>query len=184
MRSPNVLRGARAEEKAGAEVRSVSRTFHTMELARSVTAGHHGHGHSPAIRRHSMPSGRPTRAPTRVSRYSPLDQNQQELRSTGCDRLASVGEPNCGSRGTAGSPKLPNYQNTPVMVGSLLYISTGNGTVAALDAARATFLVRYGAAERRTGRKPVEAPTRGGRLLDGRKGPAHSSLSVGNGSSP
>ena len=77
----------------------------------------------------------PAYARTNAStRYSPLDQINKS--TVGKLQIAwrQSATPTPVRQGRPAPPALPNYQNTPVMVGSLLYISTGYGTVAALDA--------------------------------------------------
>ena len=88
-------------------------------------------GNSPAIDA-EWPAYARTNASTR---YSPLDQ----INSSTVNQLRIAwrqsATPTAVRQGRPEPPALPNYQNTPVMVGNTLYISTGYGTVAALDAA-------------------------------------------------
>ena len=68
------------------------------------------------------------------AKYSPLDQiNKNTVRNL---RIAwrQSATPVPARRG-ANAPAPTNYQSTPLMVGGLLYMSAGNGTVVALDAA-------------------------------------------------
>src|SRR6185503_10251891 len=78
----------------------------------------------------------PAYARTNAStRYSPLDQINRKTVSQLRIAWRQSATPMAVREGRPAPPPLPNYQNTPVMVGNLLYISTGYGTVAALDAA-------------------------------------------------
>ncbi len=71
------------------------------------------------------------------TKYSPLDQinktNVGDLRVVW--RQSAIPEELRGGRAVSDLPLPTNYQNTPLMVGGLLYMSTGFGTVAALDPA-------------------------------------------------
>jgi quinoprotein glucose dehydrogenase len=68
------------------------------------------------------------------TRYSPLDQiNRDTVKNL---RIAwrQSGTPDAVKAGLANAFPAPvNYENTPLMAGGLLYMSTGLGTVAALD---------------------------------------------------
>ncbi len=69
------------------------------------------------------------------TKYAPLDQitavNAASL--TIAWRQSVIPESLRGGRAATDLPLSSNYQNTPLMVGGLLYMSTGFGTVAALD---------------------------------------------------
>ncbi len=67
------------------------------------------------------------------TRYSPLDQIDRD--NGGNLRIAwrQAATPIEVQRGRPSPPALVNYQNTPLMVGNLLYASTGYGTVVALN---------------------------------------------------
>ncbi|MGE3509338.1 MAG: PQQ-binding-like beta-propeller repeat protein [Vicinamibacterales bacterium] len=72
---------------------------------------------------------------TASTKYSPLDQihagNAQDLRVVW--RQSAIPESLRGGRAVSELPLPTNYQHTPLMVGGLLYMSTGFGSVAALD---------------------------------------------------
>src|SRR5436189_1292267 len=70
------------------------------------------------------------------TRYSPLDQ----INATSVKNLKIAWRQSANPDGLKQlipnlRPAPTNYQNTPLMIGGLLYISTGMGTVAALNAA-------------------------------------------------
>jgi glucose dehydrogenase len=70
------------------------------------------------------------------TRYSPLDQiNPRTIRNLKISWRQSANPPGLERLIPNLRPAPTNYQNTPLMVGGLLYVSTGMGTVAALDAA-------------------------------------------------
>ena len=85
----------------------------------------------------SDPEGEwPVYARTNAStRYSSLDQINKDTVANLRIAWRQSATPADVRQGRPDPPPLPNYQNTPVMVGGRLYISTGYGTVAALDAA-------------------------------------------------
>jgi quinoprotein glucose dehydrogenase len=67
------------------------------------------------------------------TKYSPLDQ----INKTTVKNLRIVWRQSATPvevRGAANAPAPTNYQHTPLMVGGLIYMSTGNGSVAALNA--------------------------------------------------
>jgi glucose dehydrogenase len=69
------------------------------------------------------------------TRYSPVDQiNKDTVKNLRIVWRQSA-TPMEIRKGRTDLPVPPNYQHTPLMIGSLLYMSTGVGTVAALDAA-------------------------------------------------
>jgi quinoprotein glucose dehydrogenase len=68
------------------------------------------------------------------TKYSPLDQiNRSTVKNLRIAWRQSAMPPETLPAGTTRAAPT-NYQNTPLMVGGLLYVSTGLGTVAALDA--------------------------------------------------
>lgn len=68
------------------------------------------------------------------TKYSPLDQiNSTNVRELRIAWRQSATPP--AVRQGAGAPVPINYAHTPLMVGGLVYMSTGYGTIAALDAA-------------------------------------------------
>ena len=74
-----------------------------------------------------------TYASTNAStRYSTLDQiNRNNVANLRIAWRQKASPPEVEAKRPA--PPLPNYQNTPVMVGNLLYVSTASGAVAALN---------------------------------------------------
>ena len=93
----------------------------------------------PAAQSVASPSGewRAYGASTASTKYAPLDQidrtNVMDLRLAW--RQSAIPDELRGGRGPADLPLPTNFQNTPLMAGGLLYMSTGFGTVAALDPA-------------------------------------------------
>jgi quinoprotein glucose dehydrogenase len=78
----------------------------------------------------------PAYAGTNASmRYSPLDQINRDTVAKLQIAWRQSAAPAEVREGRPAPPRLNNYQNTPIMVGGLLYVSTGYGVVAALDAA-------------------------------------------------
>src|SRR5262245_40392751 len=69
------------------------------------------------------------------TRYAPLDPiNKDTVKNLAIAWRQSANPDAIKSAIPTARTAPPNYQNTPLMAGGLLYISTGAGTIAALDA--------------------------------------------------
>src|SRR5262249_14839217 len=66
-------------------------------------------------------------------RYSPLDQINKDTVAKLRIAWRQSATPTELREGRPAPSAIPNYQNTPIMVGGLLYVSSGYGTVAALN---------------------------------------------------
>ena len=96
------------------------------------------------------------------TRYSPLDQiNKDSVKNLRIAWRQSATPMEVRQGRSEAPPALPNYQNTPLMVGGMLYMSTGYGTVAALNAATGT-VVWFDRPPKRAGQPEESGPsTRG-----------------------
>ena len=69
------------------------------------------------------------------TKYAPLDQiNNDTIKNLRVVWRQSATPAEISARASVRSPSR-NYQNTPLMAGGLMYVSTGIGTIAALDPA-------------------------------------------------
>jgi quinoprotein glucose dehydrogenase len=95
------------------------------------------------------------------TRYSSLDQINRTTVSNLRIAWRQSATPRELRTGRPDPPTLPNYQHTPLMVDGLLYVSTGYGTIAALDGATGK-VIWFDDPPKRAGQAESRAPsTRG-----------------------